>query len=215
MGLFSGITKVISKAVGSITGGDVLSAGASLLGGVLGNQASAQQAQNQMDFQQYNSNTAYQRAMADMRVAGLNPMLAYQQGGASTPSGASAMQNDVITPALTTAAHLKRTAAEVDNMEKTNQNLDAENDRIHSDTALNKQLKIKAAADAALSSSTAKKVAVDTVQKAAELPVVKADAAARSSWAARQLNHFDRIMESAGHLNPFISSAKTKHSFDQ
>lgn len=42
------------------------------------------------DFQAQMSNTQYQRAVGDMEAAGLNPMLAYSQGGAGTPSGASA-----------------------------------------------------------------------------------------------------------------------------
>lgn len=50
----------------------------------------SREAQLSRDYQTEMSNTAYQRAVEDMKKAGLNPILAYQQGGASTPSGATA-----------------------------------------------------------------------------------------------------------------------------
>lgn len=51
----------------------------------------AEQAQINRDYQTEMSNTAYQRARSDMLAAGLNPYLAYNQGGASTPSGGQAV----------------------------------------------------------------------------------------------------------------------------
>lgn len=49
---------------------------------------SAEQAQKQMDFQREMSNTAHQREVADLKAAGLNPVLS-ANSGASVPNGAS------------------------------------------------------------------------------------------------------------------------------
>lgn len=56
----------------------------------ISNAFSASEAQKSRDFSERMSSSAYQRAMIDMRAAGLNPALAISQGGASTPSSASA-----------------------------------------------------------------------------------------------------------------------------
>ena len=41
------------------------------------------------EWQEHMSNTAYQRAVEDMRKAGINPILAFANGGASTPGGSA------------------------------------------------------------------------------------------------------------------------------
>ena len=75
----------------------------SLFGGAAANVSREQQAAQQMRFQERMSSTAYQRAMQDMREAGLNPMLAAKVGPASTPIGAMANIQDIGTPAAQAA----------------------------------------------------------------------------------------------------------------
>lgn len=85
----------------------------------------------QMDFQERMSNTAYQRSMEDMRQAGLNPILAYQQGGASSPVGTSSvgatarMENE-LGPAVSSAVDTARSIAELRNLRAQNRNIDAQ-----------------------------------------------------------------------------------------
>lgn len=54
------------------------------------NQFNAQQAQINREFQMEMSNTAHQREVADLKAAGLNPILSAGGSGASSPSGSTA-----------------------------------------------------------------------------------------------------------------------------
>lgn len=69
--------------------------GLDVIGGLSANQQQVGLGREQMAFQERMSGTAYQRAMQDMREAGLNPILAAKVGGASTPGGAMAQFGNI------------------------------------------------------------------------------------------------------------------------
>ena len=100
---------------------------AGYIGGRKRNEAQTRLARQQMAFQERMSSTAYQRAMADMRKAGLNPILAGKLGGASTPGGAMPNLGDPISQGVTSGmeamkgmsdADLKNTQADLTEVEK-------------------------------------------------------------------------------------------------
>lgn len=122
--------------------------GSGLVGAVFGgmgaretNMANARTAEIQMNFerdqaaenrgfQAYMSGTAHRREMSDLREAGLNPILTAMGGaGASTPAGSTAKSagfpavNEAAESAATALA-ARRSIAEINNMEKLNDNID-------------------------------------------------------------------------------------------
>lgn len=80
-----------------ITGAALIGATSNLLGGIFGNSAQKKANQTnirlqkeQLAWNERMSNTSWQRGKEDMLKAGFNPMLAFSQGGASTPTGTAA-----------------------------------------------------------------------------------------------------------------------------
>jgi hypothetical protein len=100
MGMPPGTMSMVGSALGGI---------GSYMGQESANAANAAQSQKQMDFQERMRSTQYQTAVEDMKKAGLNPMLAYQQGGAGNQAGAQAqMQSSLGAGIHSTAENLSK-----------------------------------------------------------------------------------------------------------
>ena len=72
-----------------------------------------QMAQDQRDWEERMSNTSWQRGVQDMRAAGLNPALAYSQGGASSPSAGIGESVNPMEGVISSAKESAMIAAEV------------------------------------------------------------------------------------------------------
>lgn len=165
----------------AIAGGMVAS---SLIGGMLSSQGVSQQnsanAAQQMQAEQYQtnmSNTSYQRGVKDMEAAGLNPMLAYSQGGASTPSIAPVQMQNTMAPlgdAIAKAGQVGLTnASAYESMEQTK----AQTATTQSQAVLNSAAASKAVQDAQTSASQQK--LNDALAAKAKVDATSAAASAR------------------------------------
>lgn len=121
MGFLSDIGDVLSGIVPGV---------ASARGVSQMNKANKEMAADQMAFQERMAGSAYQRAVADMKLAGLNPALAYMQGGAQSPGGAMATMEDVVGPAVSSIQGARRLRQELRSMQVASEAQQAQSQRV-------------------------------------------------------------------------------------
>lgn len=98
-------------------GAAAVAGGLSLVGGWMANRGRAKEAEKNRQFQERMRNTQWQAAVSDMEQAGLNPALAYSQGPNAAPGGSMAQQQDIVSPAVSSAMQARRLREDVKNLE--------------------------------------------------------------------------------------------------
>lgn len=140
--------------------------GAQIGGGIGANIERREVAGDQMAFQRFMSDTAHRREVADLRGAGLNPILSGTGGyGATTPPGSMAMLSNPFEGASSAYGQMAqafRTEAETMPHQELRNKLDAEINQMASNIALNnaqQQRVLEEARIAAVEAGIAERVA--------------------------------------------------------
>lgn len=119
-----------------LTPGEIFAGLGSAAGVGISGAFSAASARQQMRFQERMRDTAWQAAVKDMRLAGINPMIAFSQGAAQSPSGAAFEVGDVAGPAVSSAMHARRLNADLHMMRQQQKLMAAQADNVKADTVL-------------------------------------------------------------------------------
>lgn len=180
--------------------------GASLLGGMLSGNSAANESRRNRAFQLWMSGHAYRQATRDMKRAGLNPMLAFSQGGASASGGSMAnVHPDVLTPAVNTALSAMRNKAEMKNIEQntltgaaTEVKTEMDSFASYTQAEKNKQETANAKIHARLLAEQIKGTSASAVLRDADIAKAKNDEAYAKSWLGRNISPMLRDLNSAG-----------------
>jgi hypothetical protein len=142
--------------------GGVIAGGLSYIGGQERNEAQQNIAQQANAFSAQQFASRYQTTVTDMQKAGLNPMLAYSQGGGSPPSGQQANMQDPITPAVQSYQAQRMNSAQTANVEADTENKKAQADLIAGQAAQAWSSASQATANTSLIQENTKKIIEET-----------------------------------------------------
>jgi len=165
------VAPLLAAALPALIGGV-----ASAAGTMMANEQADRASQRQMDFQKETLRHQYQWGMQDMKAAGLNPILAYKQGGAGSAGGSSYTPQNVGSAAVSGASTAVSSALAARAQESQLENIAADTSLKHSQDKTQSALQVQALAQAAQSGANSALAAAQTDKTRAEIGIMGAEA---------------------------------------